>query len=94
LGAFYLVGIPVGLVAGFALHLGGAGFWIGMIAGGATQVTLLSVITAMTNWQKMVGSSFLFLLFYASPNHFTSTNEGQLLSFLLRFENGWFSLIP
>ncbi|CAL4944647.1 unnamed protein product [Urochloa decumbens] len=33
---------------------GGAGFWIGMIAGGATQVTLLSVITAMTNWGKMV----------------------------------------
>ncbi|OEL20673.1 Protein DETOXIFICATION 14 [Dichanthelium oligosanthes] len=32
---------------------GGAGFWIGMIAGGATQVTLLSVITAMTNWGKM-----------------------------------------
>jgi Na+-driven multidrug efflux pump len=83
LGAFYLVGIPVGLVAGFALHLGGAGFWIGMIAGGATQVTLLSVITAMTNWRKMVGSSFLFLLFYASsPYHFTSTNERQLLSFL------------
>lgn len=53
LGAFYLVGIPVALVAGFALHLGGAGFWIGMIAGGATQVTLLTIITAMTNWRKM-----------------------------------------
>lgn len=83
MGAFYLVGIPVGLVAGFALHLGGVGFWIGMIAGGATQVTLLSVITAMTNWRKMVGSYFLFPLFYASsPYHFTSTNEGQLLSFI------------
>ncbi|WVZ90867.1 hypothetical protein U9M48_037126 [Paspalum notatum var. saurae] len=54
LGAFYLVGIPVALVFGFALHLGGAGFWIGIIAGGVTQVTLLSVITAMTNWGKMV----------------------------------------
>lgn len=53
LGAFYLIGIPVALVLGFALHLGGAGFWTGMIAGGATQVTLLSVITAMTNWGKM-----------------------------------------
>ncbi|KAG2545521.1 protein DETOXIFICATION 12-like isoform X2 [Panicum virgatum] len=53
LGAFYLIGIPVALVLGFAFHLGGAGFWIGMIAGGATQVTLLSVITAMTNWGKM-----------------------------------------
>uniref|UniRef100_A0A0A9F157 Protein DETOXIFICATION n=1 Tax=Arundo donax TaxID=35708 RepID=A0A0A9F157_ARUDO len=53
LGAFYLVGIPVALVLGFALHLGGVGFWIGMIAGGATQVALLSVITAMTSWEKM-----------------------------------------
>jgi hypothetical protein len=42
------------------MHLGGAGFWMGMIAGGATQVTLLSVITAMTNWEKMVGSLILF----------------------------------
>jgi MATE family multidrug resistance protein len=53
LGAFYLVGIPVALVLGFAFHQGGAGFWIGMIAGGVIQVTLLSIITAMTNWGKM-----------------------------------------
>jgi hypothetical protein len=50
----------VALVLGFTMHLGGAGFWMGMIAGGATQVTLLSVITAMTNWEKMVGSLILF----------------------------------
>jgi hypothetical protein len=60
LGAFYLIGVPVALVLGFTMHLGGAGFWMGMIAGGATQVTLLSVITAMTNWEKMVGSLILF----------------------------------
>ncbi|KAF0920598.1 hypothetical protein E2562_035795 [Oryza meyeriana var. granulata] len=53
LGAFYLVGVPVALFLGFAMHLGGMGFWMGMVAGGATQVTLLSVITAMTNWAKM-----------------------------------------
>ncbi|TVU33756.1 hypothetical protein EJB05_15561 [Eragrostis curvula] len=53
LGAFYLIGVPVGVVLGFRFHLGGAGFWIGMIAGGATQVALLSIITAMTNWRKM-----------------------------------------
>ncbi|XP_062178853.1 protein DETOXIFICATION 12-like [Phragmites australis] len=54
LGSFYLVGIPVALVLGFALHLGGVGFWIGMIAAGATQVALLTTITATTNWGKMV----------------------------------------
>lgn len=62
LGAFYLVGVPVALFFGFAMHLGGMGFWMGMVAGGATQVTLLSIITAMTNWGKMVGSFFPFLL--------------------------------
>lgn len=53
LGAFYLVGIPVALFFGFVMQLRGMGFWIGMIAGGATQVTLLSVITATTRWDKM-----------------------------------------
>lgn len=53
LGAFYLVGIPVALFYGFTMQLRGMGFWIGMIAGGATQVTLLSVITATTKWDKM-----------------------------------------
>ncbi|KAK3164453.1 hypothetical protein QOZ80_1AG0018770 [Eleusine coracana subsp. coracana] len=62
LGAFYLVGVPVALVLGFTMHLGGAGFWMGMIAGGATQVTLLSIITAMTNWRKMVGSVLFYLM--------------------------------
>ncbi|CAM0950088.1 unnamed protein product [Alopecurus aequalis] len=53
LGAFYLVGIPVALFFGFTMQLRGMGFWIGMIAGGATQVTLLAVITATTKWDRM-----------------------------------------
>ncbi|XP_047091604.1 protein DETOXIFICATION 12-like isoform X2 [Lolium rigidum] len=53
LGAFYLVGLPVALFSGFAMQLRGMGFVFGMIAGGATQVILLSVITATTDWEKM-----------------------------------------
>ncbi|XP_047091857.1 protein DETOXIFICATION 12-like [Lolium rigidum] len=53
LGAFYLVGLPVALFFGFAMQLRGMGFVFGMIAGGATQVILLSVITATTDWEKM-----------------------------------------
>ncbi|VAH28873.1 unnamed protein product [Triticum turgidum subsp. durum] len=66
LGAFYLVGIPVALFFGFTMQLRGMGFWIGMIAGGATQVTLLSVITATTKWDKMV-SSFSILKSVSYP---------------------------
>lgn len=46
-----------------------------MIAGGAVQVTLLSVITAMTNWGKMVGSPFLFVEYASSPHHFINTGN-------------------
>jgi Na+-driven multidrug efflux pump len=60
LGAFYLIGIPVALFFGFTMQLRGMGFWFGMIAGGATQVILLSVITATTKWDKMVRSFFSF----------------------------------
>ncbi|CAI9110631.1 OLC1v1010691C1 [Oldenlandia corymbosa var. corymbosa] len=52
IGAFYLVGIPVALVLGFVLHLGGTGLWIGLNAGSVTQSLLLGLITSFTNWEK------------------------------------------
>ncbi|EEF34311.1 protein DETOXIFICATION 2 [Ricinus communis] len=54
LGAFYLVGLPVGAVLGFVSHLKGKGLWIGIIAGSIVQSTLLSLITGSTNWKKQV----------------------------------------
>ncbi|KAL3702092.1 hypothetical protein R1sor_020114 [Riccia sorocarpa] len=53
LGAFYGVGIPVGLLLTFRYHLRGYGLWCGMIAGEMTQVLLLSFITCTLNWQKL-----------------------------------------
>ncbi|KAG9129739.1 hypothetical protein Leryth_015440 [Lithospermum erythrorhizon] len=52
LGAYYLVGIPVAILLGFALRLGGTGLWMGINAGSIVQVTLLSIVTSRTNWQK------------------------------------------
>ncbi|KAL5573121.1 hypothetical protein UlMin_022718 [Ulmus minor] len=54
LGAFYLVGLPVGAVLGFVLPLRGKGLWIGIVAGSAVQATLLSLFTSFTNWRKQV----------------------------------------
>lgn len=60
LGAYYLVGIPVALLFGFVLHLKGEGLWSGLVAGATVQSISLSVITALTNWDKQVfASSFL-----------------------------------
>jgi hypothetical protein len=68
LGAFYLVGLPVALFFGFAMQLRGMGFVFGMIAGGATQVILLSVITATTDWEKMVSYFSILSHFYSLVN--------------------------
>ncbi|XP_059670711.1 protein DETOXIFICATION 3-like [Cornus florida] len=57
LTAFYIVGIPVAVVLGFALHLGGKGLWIGIAMGLTVQATLLSLITGFTNWQKQVAKA-------------------------------------
>ncbi|CAM8964837.1 unnamed protein product [Rhodiola kirilowii] len=52
LGAFYLVGLPVGLVLGFFAKLRGKGFWIGLVSGTVIQASLLFLITICTNWSK------------------------------------------
>ncbi|KAF9625610.1 hypothetical protein IFM89_024383 [Coptis chinensis] len=52
LGAFYLVGIPIAVLLSFRQHLGGRGLWIGILMGSVVQVTLLSLITGLTNWQQ------------------------------------------
>ncbi|CAL9049336.1 unnamed protein product [Musa banksii] len=52
LGSFYLFGIPIAVVLGFLLHIGGKGLWIGIVCGSTTQTILLSLITIFTNWQN------------------------------------------
>ncbi|XP_058185280.1 protein DETOXIFICATION 14-like isoform X2 [Rhododendron vialii] len=52
LGAFYLVAIPVALLLGFVLHMGGRGFVIGLTTGPTIQFVLLSLVTSLTDWQK------------------------------------------
>ncbi|WOK99921.1 protein DETOXIFICATION 12-like [Canna indica] len=54
LGAFYLVGIPVAIVLGFLVHLGGRGMWIGIMCGTTTQAILFVLITIFANWQHQV----------------------------------------
>ncbi|KAL0351973.1 UNVERIFIED_CONTAM: protein DETOXIFICATION 27 [Sesamum calycinum] len=52
---YYIVGLPIGLVLGWAFHLGTSGIWAGMIFGGtAVQTMILSIMTARTNWEVEV----------------------------------------
>ncbi|CAN8308359.1 unnamed protein product [Cochlearia groenlandica] len=52
LGSYYLVGVPLGLLLGFYLHLRGRGLWLGIVSALVVQVISLSIITLVTNWDK------------------------------------------
>ncbi|OMP04700.1 Multi antimicrobial extrusion protein [Corchorus olitorius] len=57
LGAFYLIGLPIGIVLGFVAHLKGRGLWIGIVAGSIVQTILLSLFAIFTNWEKQVAKA-------------------------------------
>lgn len=63
LGAYYLVGSPVGVVLAFVFHLRGKGLWIGLVTGSTVQALLFALKTSLTNWQKQV------LIFKIYPHH-------------------------
>ncbi|XP_057495770.1 protein DETOXIFICATION 16-like [Actinidia eriantha] len=52
LGAYYLVGIPVGVSLAFVYHIGGKGLWVGIIVALFLQALFLLIITLCTNWEK------------------------------------------
>lgn len=60
LAAYYLCGIPVAVVMGFWVKMGGKGLWIGLQAGSFLQVLLLSAITSCIDWHKQVCLHHLF----------------------------------
>ncbi|KAK3137026.1 hypothetical protein QOZ80_5BG0446690 [Eleusine coracana subsp. coracana] len=53
-GAYYLIGLPIGCVLGYKTSLGAAGIWWGLIIGVFLQTIALIIITARTNWDKEV----------------------------------------
>lgn len=58
LGAFYVIGVPVGIVLGFISHFRSKGLWVGIVVGSIFQTLFLFIITALTNWKKQVHISY------------------------------------
>ncbi|CAA3024956.1 DETOXIFICATION 35-like [Olea europaea subsp. europaea] len=54
LASYYLFGLPLGYILGYAANLGVKGLWGGMIAGTALQTLLLLLVLYKTNWNKEV----------------------------------------
>uniref|UniRef100_A0A7C9CK05 Protein DETOXIFICATION n=1 Tax=Opuntia streptacantha TaxID=393608 RepID=A0A7C9CK05_OPUST len=54
LAAYYIIGLPVGVVLGFKTSLGVAGIWWGIILGVLIQTATLIIITIRTDWNTEV----------------------------------------
>ncbi|KAM5575538.1 hypothetical protein ABKV19_014479 [Rosa sericea] len=54
LGAYYLIGIPTGVLFAFNLHIGGKGLWIGIILALCVLSLFLAIIVLRTDWDKEV----------------------------------------
>ncbi|MED6156853.1 hypothetical protein PIB30_018219 [Stylosanthes scabra] len=52
IACYYLIGVPLGLVLGFKLHLGVIGIWSGMMSGTILQSCVLFFMVYKTNWNK------------------------------------------
>ncbi|KAL6963904.1 hypothetical protein U1Q18_034911 [Sarracenia purpurea var. burkii] len=51
-GCYYIVGLPIGAVLGYALKLGVKGIWSGMLVGSLLQTVVLIFVTIRANWSK------------------------------------------
>ncbi|KAK2642782.1 hypothetical protein Ddye_024545 [Dipteronia dyeriana] len=54
IASYYLIGIPIGVVLGYAIHMEVKGVWIGMLFGTFVQTVVLIVVTWRTDWDKQV----------------------------------------
>ncbi|XP_042055556.1 protein DETOXIFICATION 21-like [Salvia splendens] len=54
IGCYYLIGIPIGILLGYAVKLHVEGVWIGMLIGTLFQTIMLMIITKRTDWDKQV----------------------------------------
>lgn len=52
LGAYFLIGIPLGIVLAFVSHVGAKGLWIGILVADFMQALILAIVTIRANWEK------------------------------------------
>ncbi|XP_071687788.1 protein DETOXIFICATION 31-like [Rutidosis leptorrhynchoides] len=52
IACYYIFGVPLGLIMGFALNWGVKGIWVGMLTGTMVQTIILVAICYRTNWEK------------------------------------------
>ncbi|KAH0455519.1 hypothetical protein IEQ34_015551 [Dendrobium chrysotoxum] len=72
IGSYYLIGVPLGILMGWLLHLDVLGIWAGMIGGTAIQTLILAIMTIRCDWDKEILALYelkSFLDFFSSINY-------------------------
>ncbi|KAI5669794.1 hypothetical protein M9H77_19647 [Catharanthus roseus] len=73
LGCYYLLGVPLGFIMGWAFKLGVMGIWAGMIFGGtAIQTLILIIITIRCDWEKEAEKASMRVEKWSNNRHTTS----------------------
>ena len=80
--AYFVVGLPVSYICGFALKLGVPGLILGRITGKFVQVTLYSWLVYNTNWDNEVQRAAL-LVQTTSHHHLKLTKDRMTPAFHL-----------
>ncbi|KAL4280621.1 hypothetical protein GQ457_03G031040 [Hibiscus cannabinus] len=57
LGAYYLIGAPLGAALAFVLHFKVKGLFIGLATGTAVQAIMLAVVSLSINWEKQASKA-------------------------------------
>ncbi|XP_058079490.1 protein DETOXIFICATION 21-like [Magnolia sinica] len=68
LACYYLIGIPLGVVLGYAIGFQVKGIWIGMLLGTVAQTLVLSYLTWRTDWDDQVAKAATRLNKWSVPS--------------------------
>ncbi|KAG9458648.1 hypothetical protein H6P81_003156 [Aristolochia fimbriata] len=75
IACYYLIGIPLGAVLGYAVGLHVRGVWIGMLLGTLVQTLVLVIITWRTDWDKQVQLASSRVNKWLVPGNESSNNQ-------------------
>ncbi|KAL0364206.1 UNVERIFIED_CONTAM: protein DETOXIFICATION 29 [Sesamum angustifolium] len=82
IACYYVFGIPVGLIMGYALNMGVKGIWYGMVAGTVLQTTVLFWIVYKTNWNKEASAAAQRIKLWGGDQREAKTNDGREINYL------------
>ncbi|XP_040998981.1 protein DETOXIFICATION 27-like [Juglans microcarpa x Juglans regia] len=67
LGCYYIIGLPLGFLMGWAFDFGVMGIWGGMIFGTAIQTLILAIITIRSDWKKQAKDASKHVTKWSNP---------------------------